>query len=105
LIDEQNEALEMIQRDKKKSRGNSSYTKFNTNVFKIIFPTYSLELIDNLNHYGSIYESKISQLYIYQNSKNPSQFKMKFAAHLPLHIVCKAIYNVQLYKNWHTEID
>ena len=102
LIDKQNEALEMISRDQRQSKGNSIYTKFNTNVFKIILPTYPLELLDNLNHYGSIYESKISQLYVYQNSKNPLQFKMKFTVDLPLHIACKAIYNVQLYKNWHT---
>ena len=30
---------------------------------------------------------------------------MQFTIDLPLEVVCKAIYNVQLYKNWHPEVD
>lgn len=30
---------------------------------------------------------------------------MQFIIDLPLEVVCKAIYNVQLYKYWHPEID
>lgn len=57
-----------------------------------------------LNHYGSVYQSKICQLYIYQNSKDATRFKMQFGVDLPLQVTCKAIYNVQLYKNWHPAV-
>lgn len=30
---------------------------------------------------------------------------MQFSVDLPQSIVCKAIYNVQLYKYWHPEVD
>ena len=70
-----------------------------------MLPNYSLKELSKLHHYGSIYQSKIAQLYVYINAHDHSELKMQFTIDLPLEIVCKAIYNVQLYKHWHPEID
>jgi hypothetical protein len=52
-----------------------------------------------------VYQSYDNDFCIYQNIKNRSLFKMQFIIALPIHIVCRAICNVQLYKYWHQIID
>jgi len=90
--------------EKKKSLQTPYFQQYK-NIFKIMFPNYSLKELSKLHHFGSIYQSKISQLYIYVNVKDHTEQKMQFVVDLPLEIVCKAIYNVQLYKQWHPEIN
>lgn len=107
LIQEQNEELQKLEFQKRKIKESTPYSelKLNRNIFKIILPNYSLRELPGLYHYGSVYQSKLSQLFIYQDMKSLEFFKMQFTVYLPLEIVCKALYNVQLYKHWHPVMD
>lgn len=74
------------------------------NIFRIFLPHYQLEDLPYLIHYKSVYQSPLSEFYIYQSTIDPLIYKIQFTTNLDIEIACKAIYNMHLYKYWHPEI-
>lgn len=64
-------------------------------------PFYALETIDSLLHFGAIYESQLTELFVYRNITNRKIHKIQMNVQLPATVVSKALYNVQLQKFWH----
>lgn len=64
-------------------------------------PHYNLPDLDSLLNFGSIYESQLSEMFVYRNHKTHKIHKMQAKFSINAEIICKALYNVQLQKYWH----
>lgn len=82
MVDQQNQMEEMKEQEPKEKLKNYK------NLFKIIFPNYSLTDIGSLNHFKSVYNSMNSHLFIYHNTKASEIYKMQMKVSLPLEVAC-----------------
>lgn len=79
--------------------------KYKKNLFELMLPNFLLTDLDYLTSYISVFSCYTDKIYIYKHCNNNRRFRMELSTKLDPEILMKAIFNIQLYKAWHPEVN
>jgi len=74
-------------------------------LMKLILPDYNINMLTVIQGFNSIYSCHNRKVYIFKSKEDKQMYKMEFVSDLDPRTVTLALINIELYKNWHPEVN